>query len=93
MTKKQAQYIRMYNRSTERSIFDAYKTPSDNKVRIYYRCVEMMRTLQGHDGRVISHSCHFFSFAFLYNCPVDGNIKLMVITPSKMATIDWRDDV
>ena len=93
MNKKEMYYNRLYNKSTELSIYDAYKKPSARKDSIFNQCKYAQYLKDGRKGRIISHNCQFFTFAFLYNCPVNGNIKLAVITPTKTVTMDWRDDV
>ena len=72
--------IYRHNISEEYSIYKAYKTPSDNKVRAWEYCKQLCRDNNGHNLKVIGHSCHVFSAAFTFT--KNGCNYIVHITPS-----------
>ena len=68
------------NRYGYRSIFDAYKNPSDTKVAIYHDW-ERFAVEHGADiCTVLGANCFMFTMAIVYN--EDGNRILLYITPN-----------
>ena len=64
-TKKAQAYINAYNRSDIYSINQAYGRPSTEKTRADYSCRMMMESEGGHGYKIISHSPHFFTVAWI----------------------------
>lgn len=67
MTNKQMGLYRAYNfRNCGIDIYDAYKTPSRAKVAAFKNCEADREYHNGYDQKIVSASCHFFSYAFKY---------------------------
>ena len=64
-TKKAQAYINAYNRSDIFSLREAYANPSTAKTRADSRCRLMMHSEGGHDYKIISYNCNFFSVAWI----------------------------
>lgn len=63
-TQKAQRMVCHYNYSSNESIHDAYVSPSSDKERAYYDCVEFKEKFEGYDGKVCGINCDFFSYAF-----------------------------
>lgn len=67
MTKEKLQYyISQYNNSRMYTIWDVYKSPSQNKVKAYYDCLIEMRSVNGFDFRILYKNSQFFAIAWRY---------------------------
>ena len=66
MTKKEKGMLWSYNHSDIYSIFDAYKNPSQNKIRAYNFCINDEIAHNGYNGKITGAGCQFFSYAFKY---------------------------
>ena len=64
-TKKAQAFINAYNRSDIYSLNQAYGKPSNEKTRADYHCRMMMESECGHGYKIIAHSCHFFTVAWI----------------------------
>lgn len=64
-TKKAQAYINAYNRSSIFNLYEAYANPSTAKTRADYLCRVMMRSEDGHDYKIISYNCNFFTVAWI----------------------------
>ena len=64
-TKKAQAFINAYNRSSIFDIYEAYDKPSTRKTRADYNCRMMMQSEGGHGYKIIAHSCHFFTVAWI----------------------------
>ena len=64
-TKKAQAYINAYKRSSIFDIYEAYANPSTAKTRADYNCRMMMQSEGGHDYKIISYNCNFFTVAWI----------------------------
>ena len=64
-TKQAERYINAYNRSDIFTLNQAYGRPSTAKTRADYECRMMMQSEGGHGYKIIAHSCHFFTVAWI----------------------------
>ena len=58
-------YLRMRN-TNDLYLDDVYGKYSNNKVRAYNYCMQLMNENDGYYPRIISHNIFTFSFAFLF---------------------------
>lgn len=58
------QAYRDYLRSNDTTLWHIYGRFSEYKQRAYDYCVELMRSLDGYDLRIIGHNCDTFSVGF-----------------------------
>ena len=66
-TKKAQGFIWAYHRAIIdrcRTIYDAYRMPSDEKVKTYNDIAERCYEMNGTNLHVISHGCQFYSTAY-----------------------------
>ena len=66
MTKKQKQMLWNVTHSIDTSLFDVYKSFSDNKRRAFDYCIYEMHRKGGFNFRITSVSSSFFCCGFLY---------------------------
>lgn len=66
MTQKNMNMLWNYEHAEARSIYEAYRQPSYNKVRAFRDCEAAKASKNGYDARIPSASCHFFTYAFRY---------------------------
>lgn len=66
MTKKQQTMYDSYCRANTTELWQVYNNFSSAKQRGMDYCKELQYKLDGYDGRITGHSCHFFSYAFRY---------------------------
>ena len=64
-TKKAQAYIDAYNHSDIFSLREAYGRPSTAKIQADYDCRMMMQEEGGHGYKIISHTCNFFTVAWI----------------------------
>ena len=64
-TKQAKHYINAYNRSEIYYIYQAYEKPSTAKTCADYNYRIMMQSEGGHGYKIIAHSCHFFTVAWI----------------------------
>ena len=79
MTKKQKQMLNSYVNSNIRTIYEAYREPSNNKLKAYEYCKADMVAHNGFDFRITGVSSHYFSCAYRY-IDTDGNTRLVYHT-------------
>jgi len=63
------------------SLYQAYGRPSGRKAAIWSRIEHDMHNVGGHGLSVLTHSCHFFTCAFVYRNQFGLSI-LRIYTPS-----------
>ena len=70
MTKKQKEmyenYKRAFNRGPKTELNEVYGNYSYKKQRALAYCKELQKRLGGYNETIVSHSSHFFSYAFVY---------------------------
>ena len=57
-------YKETYYNNKGASIYEAYKRPSDNKIRAWYKIENICKALNGYNLHVTSATCFFFSCFF-----------------------------
>ena len=80
MTEKNKGFYNNYVRTEARTLLDVYKNPSDYKKYAEEAILRDMDRMDGHDPRIVSGSCHFFSMAFTYPDPETGEMRLRYYT-------------
>ena len=87
MTKNQANWYNMFNRSNAHYISDVYKSYSYKKELAFNTCkqrwnedIDKFDWNNVSDMRIISHNCDFFTVA--WQVTIDDKQYLRVITPS-----------
>ena len=71
-----AKYKALYNNwknATMTKLSDAYKRPSEAKIRAYEWCMNDYKRLNGTDFRICSKNTFGFTCAFLFNDPYAGS--------------------
>ena len=66
MTKKEAYMYARYCDSSDTELRHIYKSWSSSKEYAFARCRIDMQKHDGYDGRITSHNCDVFSYAFRY---------------------------
>lgn len=70
MTKKQLGLFRSYHaaymRGAKTELGQVYGSYSYAKEKAMKYCRELQERLGGYHATIVGHSCHFFSYAFLY---------------------------
>lgn len=66
MNKNQTGMYHSYLRSSATELWQVYDNYSTAKARGMEYCKNLQRELNGYDGRITGHSCHFFSYAFRF---------------------------
>ena len=84
-------FISAYNRAPALSIFDAYKHPSEAKIRAERAVLREMTQRNGWDYKVINHTCQHFTAGYLFTDPNTGVITLRVHTAQNAYETDWHD--
>lgn len=86
MTKKQANWYNLYNRSNAHYLYEVYESFSSKKEQAFNTCkkrwnedVDAFNWDNVSDMRIISHNCHFFSVA--WQVTIDDKQYQRVITP------------
>lgn len=65
-TTQQAQrFIYRYDKSNKHTIYEAYNSPSTEKVQTFYELVEKMKELGGRDMRITGAGSNYYSCAYL----------------------------
>lgn len=68
-------YLKKYEQSNKRTLFDCYKNPSAAKFRAMVDCRMFMDEIGGDDLRIISYNSSIFTVGFW------KELKFYVITP------------
>ena len=89
LTKKLQGLKNNYDRSTNESLYDCYDRPSSAKLSIFKDCEHDKIRNNGFNAKIISFNGFIFSYGYLFDCPVNGNLKLKVITKSKDYEFDY----
>ena len=70
MTKKQQglynHYLYALKRGAKTELYQVYNNYSNKKQCALNYCKELQYRLNGYNATIVGHSCHFFSYAFLY---------------------------
>ena len=64
-TKQAERYINAYNCSRMYDLQDAYGKPSIAKIKADSNCRLMMHSEGGHDYKIISYNCNYFTAAWI----------------------------
>lgn len=83
-------YIEAYNRTPGQTVLGVYKKPSEAKKAAERDILREMIECGGWGYKVISHTCQFFTAAYLYEHPNTGVIMLRVHTPHFVAEMVWH---
>lgn len=78
MNKQMTGAYERYQRSTDYSLYDVYKSHSIYKEQAWDYCKNLMQEKGGHGLKVLGHNCMFFSAGFEYE--EDGKKMFMYIT-------------
>lgn len=76
-SKRGKHYVCLYERSTWRTLFDAYKKPSDRKISADSFCQGLCRKEQGYAYKIIAANSYIFTAAWL---TLTGDLRIE--TPS-----------
>lgn len=71
-----------WERSTDYSLDDVYKSYSTAKARAWRYCEQLCDEHNGTDLKVVGHNCMKFSAGFIFTDKETGVLKYMHITPS-----------
>lgn len=82
MTKENRYFLQAYNRSTAKTLSDVYKSFSYAKEKSFNDIWYEMKSMGGHDLRIISHNCNFYSCGYML-----GEVMLVVHTPTRRICI------
>lgn len=77
---KREYYISLYNRSSDYTLLDVYKYPSQAKRSAYAACKRKVYENDGWGAKILSFNCQMFTFGFLYQDPTTGVVMLNVET-------------
>lgn len=81
-TKKARLMVQAFQRAPYKTLWDAYKDPSREKERAWWRCQELCKAMNGRGLRITSHNCQFFTAAFSFEDPETGVLQVAYITPN-----------
>ena len=81
LTKKQKiEIVKAYEKSNCKSLYKAYRNPSQYKENAFSYCFSLMHEKAGFDLRIIGHNCMTFSIGFQYIDNETGIVMFAYIT-------------
>lgn len=75
------------NKYTGKDIYDAYKTPSTQKIVAYYAIKRECDERNGYGVCVLSHNCSFFTAGYFYPDPITRETRARIELPTR--TLDF----
>ena len=80
MNKQMRNAYEQYKRATASELWEVYGSYSHAKERAHNYCVQLMNSLGGWGGRIISHNSMVFSYGFEFVNPETGAVSFAYIT-------------
>lgn len=77
---KRDYYIGLYNRSSNYTLHDVYRYPSQAKLNAYAACKRQCYEENGWGGKILSFNCQMFTFGYLTQDKITGEVILNVET-------------
>lgn len=74
------EHYTQYLNSTDYNLWDVYGTFSQNKIRAFESCRQLMFRLGGHDLRILSHNSQAFTVGFEFVDKETGVLRFAYIT-------------
>lgn len=82
--------FKSYQNSAMHTIFDAYGSPSENKVCAYYGCLHDCVQNDGYDFRIIGANSNTFSCGYCY---MDGDREVFVWITKDNTRFVYLDEI
>lgn len=90
-TKRGKDMLTNYSWATDNDIYDAYKTPSKDKVNSFYKLKDKMKELDGRKMRITGAGSNFYSCGYLID--IEDNTYLIYETHCNSFIIKYYNDL